>query len=1627
MRPPMQKSSLQQNEANRLQHHHHQHIAATHKHLQQQQQQHQQILQPLTNCSSSSNNSITTTAKAAAATTTTNLQLTNKCSEDNLNEFELHQQLQHNTNNLITPTTATLAPAATVGRKSKLEQRELLVENHLNNACFAQPTTHSPATAAAASLPVFYNDFYHQQQQQRPLRPTTLLCAPTTNDNCSGVKLLDLISTSPPSQDESGGSLFRSTATHAVNTSQTNYINNSGHQDQQQQQQQQHQRYSYASQYSRSSSSDDSSSLSLNTACTTSLGGGSGGGIPAIQGNRTSRHNTFDDAAENFIINFPADTVADTKTNNKSTNASSSSYSSSYTPTATTTTATANHSSGLYNYCLPLSETEPLLTNIEATVKDKQRSIYLNKNSASLIFTKKDLSATQQTTATYHQQQQNFKLQSKSHNNNTKNNFSPSNRRPSAPTPSSSSFSSSSTANTTGTTSLQQHLGQHSTLRSLSEENYRRKPPTKHLPATYHQQHRRSLQLNYNNNLVTTSTCGLLANNNHHHPHHCCGSSGNTTAVSAVGNTTNNVSNSAVVLHKTHHNNHNYPQQQQQPKLHSQHGQQQQQQNANSSSAYNNSSSLANNTAAATRKQYAYSWYAPVYSALEEELEHDSRDSSPIHNLANTKKHHLHHPYHQRANDLNSTSLIATTAAASASDTEREALLETRNNINIQSHLSGPVVNHLKRDTITKQLNPSKLALQHTRNTSATKGSLPNNVKGIGLNGSSGGIAGDIASVEGYAGSSNYDLEGPHAGSLGLAGGPQPRRIRFGNFLKSLVGLRPSVGQKNTNGSVESTAPHSGGETPENRQIPSSPEITITRTPSEQNMVVMRDPIGRQDYNVVYSSREKLAANGERVVQSGGSTSSLNVMQQKLWNIMRREGSAISLHQEKSQSIVHYTGLRKCETVIALTRQASSPCSPTLGMNMGMGGNGGGGGACGQSGNSQSQQRLSHTGSGIFSASGVEQIRPLNRLRNSVSSMNNTCSRCSSLLSLAASSSRYSLNSATANPHPYHQHQHYLHPHHTPQLQQQQQQQQQYQPQTTTHFSQYQRNPSNVSSSNISSTYSQHSRNGSLDAGGGDGLHFAVQRNNRNSSSSNNSTTMGSQRNSSSTAASRTPSLTSPTTITTNTATTASTIKLTPPPTETSLLTPPATASYLAPHSPFFASSSICRPDYEEGREREELTFFPMETTLSAPLTAAAAMSHLKMPNVKQETGTNTTAAGTMVIDGLPSNANTTIKERGNSATNVTSSISENALLAVGEESTMELIKPDIISHSSSTSLAVAIRPFELFTCKLCLIDVEDASNSTVLQQCGCQFCTECMKAYVEFEISEGAYEISCPDAQCPEQGVMTLTEIAKLTTTNLMKKHHRYRLNREIELDKTRTWCPRAGCETVCLIGSTLSSTTQTDVAAASTSSSAAAAASSNTTNQSLSPNGSNGGGGSGSSNTPLLCAVQCPSCKDEFCSACKKTWHPNITCEEYSRRLAADGQDDIGIPFDNDLIKCCPMCAVPIEKDEGCAQMMCKRCKHVFCWYCLASLDDDFLLRHYDKGPCKNKLGHSRASVVWHRAQVIGIFAGFGILLLVASPLLLLAAPCIICCKCRSCSGSKIDEGDVDMDEATALQSLN
>ena len=122
-----------------------------------------------------------------------------------------------------------------------------------------------------------------------------------------------------------------------------------------------------------------------------------------------------------------------------------------------------------------------------------------------------------------------------------------------------------------------------------------------------------------------------------------------------------------------------------------------------------------------------------------------------------------------------------------------------------------------------------------------------------------------------------------------------------------------------------------------------------------------------------------------------------------------------------------------------------------------------------------------------------------------------------------------------------------------------------------------------------------------------------------------------------------------------------------------------------------------------------------------------------------------------------------------------------------------------------------------------------------------------------------------------------------------------------EVSLDANRTWCPSAGCETICHICT-----------------------------------------GTKSQGVP----VTCPTCVKEFCSLCSASWHPGLSCAENGAFLVKQGGEvgDLAMwigQMEGENIKRCPMCAVPIERDAGCAQMMCKRCKHVFCWYCLASLD--------------------------------------------------------------------------------------
>ncbi|MBW03078.1 E3 ubiquitin-protein ligase-like protein, partial [Eschrichtius robustus] len=174
-----------------------------------------------------------------------------------------------------------------------------------------------------------------------------------------------------------------------------------------------------------------------------------------------------------------------------------------------------------------------------------------------------------------------------------------------------------------------------------------------------------------------------------------------------------------------------------------------------------------------------------------------------------------------------------------------------------------------------------------------------------------------------------------------------------------------------------------------------------------------------------------------------------------------------------------------------------------------------------------------------------------------------------------------------------------------------------------------------------------------------------------------------------------------------------------------------------------------------------------------------------------------------------------------------------------------------------------------------------------------------CLKQYVELLIKEGLETaISCPDAACPKQGHLQENEIECMVAAEIMQRYKKLQFEREVLLDPCRTWCPASTCQAVCQL-------------------------------QEM------------GLQTPQL--VQCKACDTEFCSACKASWHPGQGCPETMPITFLPGETSSAFPLEEDdvPIKRCPKCKVYIERDEGCAQMMCKNCKHAFCWYCLESLD--------------------------------------------------------------------------------------
>ncbi|CAF4034908.1 unnamed protein product [Rotaria sp. Silwood2] len=249
----------------------------------------------------------------------------------------------------------------------------------------------------------------------------------------------------------------------------------------------------------------------------------------------------------------------------------------------------------------------------------------------------------------------------------------------------------------------------------------------------------------------------------------------------------------------------------------------------------------------------------------------------------------------------------------------------------------------------------------------------------------------------------------------------------------------------------------------------------------------------------------------------------------------------------------------------------------------------------------------------------------------------------------------------------------------------------------------------------------------------------------------------------------------------------------------------------------------------------------------------------------------------------------------------------------------------------------------QISQCSICCNNIENRTDIFQIELCHCQFCIQCVRQYCVSQVNTALVLIGCPNIKC--DSLLTLNEIRPLLTDSQFHLYTKRLFDHEVTNDPQRIFCPQINCGRVL----TLSNEQKIEEKQ----------------------------------------SITCTKCQSTFCLKCRCQWHPHQRCSDLLTPNEMETESNI---------KRCPQCRFPLEWTDGCAQIMCINCKHMFCWYCLKSLDNDFFLLHYERGPCRNRLGHSRASLFLHRLIIIGLFIAFIILFIIATPLLILIAPCLI-----------------------------
>jgi len=105
-----------------------------------------------------------------------------------------------------------------------------------------------------------------------------------------------------------------------------------------------------------------------------------------------------------------------------------------------------------------------------------------------------------------------------------------------------------------------------------------------------------------------------------------------------------------------------------------------------------------------------------------------------------------------------------------------------------------------------------------------------------------------------------------------------------------------------------------------------------------------------------------------------------------------------------------------------------------------------------------------------------------------------------------------------------------------------------------------------------------------------------------------------------------------------------------------------------------------------------------------------------------------------------------------------------------------------------------------------------------------------------------------------------------------------------------------------------------------------------------------------------PCAETARCPKCSFVFCTDCRCSPHPSMTCEEAMKKQEAELVEKGEALAEG--VKACPRCMAPVykEDDGSCDHMTCAKCKHEYCWACLADRTVIFAHgNHYHMPSCK------------------------------------------------------------------------